>query len=56
MMKKSYLSPNQFKELQEFGKRHGIQDDKTLFEVVKNLTYEQARNAIVGYGICTGAI
>ncbi len=54
MIKKSYLSPNQFKELKAFAARHGIQDNNTLFEIVKGLDYQAARNAIVGYGICQG--
>ncbi len=51
---KSYITKTQYKELQRFGKMHGIQGDNTLFEVIKGLDYQAARNAIVGYGICQG--
>lgn len=48
------LTKKEFRELQEFAKRHGIHDEQTLFEIVKGLCYQQARNAIIGWATCQG--
>ena len=51
---KSYITKKQFQELKEFAARHGLLDEKELFEVIKLLSYEEARNAIIGYATCQG--
>ena len=51
---KSYITKKQFQELKEFAARHGLTDEKELFEVIKLLPYEEARNAIIGWATCQG--
>lgn len=50
----SNLTKKEFTELQAFAKRHGVQDENTLFEIIKNLDYQAARNAIIGWATCQG--
>ena len=51
---KSYITKAQYQELQKFGEQHGITDEDVLFDLVKNLSYEFARNAIICWAICQG--
>lgn len=53
-MRNCNLTKKEFEELQAFGKRHGIHDEQTLFNIVKGLNYQEARNAIVGWATCQG--
>ena len=53
-MKNCNLTKKEFRELQAFGKHHGIHDEQMLFDIIKGLNYQQARNAIIGWATCPG--
>lgn len=53
---KSYITKKQYRELKQLGAQHGLKDEKELFEVIKLLTYQEARNAIIGWATCQGVL